>query len=307
MYAVSKLTVKRPGSIERRDFLRWGAAGVVVTALGVPVLAAGTAQASGFTQGLGGRAGHSLFVFTDGDSFVLPVDQVAAGLVTITLFNSDFGSDHQAQVARLRPGASVADFGAAIAARDAGRALGLLAGFGGGPNVVAPGAVQTTYQDLEAGHYVLLCFVPDPGNGIPHFAMGMFAGFDVVGPTPVPAAPRNVTATVTATEAKRFEIPAALRSHSVIRFENHSTDDPHEFTIGQLLRGKTTADVIAWAGSHQGPPPFLAKGGIGALNPGGAAWFKLSLPRGHYVAFCLVPDRGVAHAADGMVSTFTVS
>ena len=307
MSLVGKRVVGSSGSIERRDFLRWSATGVVATALGVPLLTAGTAQASGLTQGLGVRAGRTLYSFTNGDSYVLFVDQVGAGLVTTTLFNTDFGSPHQAQIARLQDGKSVKDFGAAIGMGNVPAALGMLVGFYGGPNVVATGAVQTTYQNLEAGQYILLCFVADPG-GPPHFVMGMFAGFEVVGPTAGLAAPRNVTATVQAADEKKYVIPAALRSHSVIRFENNASKDVHEFTIGQLLPGKTIDQVSTWAGNHQGPPPFMPKGGNGALNPGEAGWFKLSLPRGNYVAFCLVPDdtSGTPHAADGMVSAFTV-
>ena len=35
-----------------------------------------------------------------------------------------------------------------------------------------PGAAQTTTMTLEAGDYVLICFVPY-AQGVPHFARGM--------------------------------------------------------------------------------------------------------------------------------------
>lgn len=293
-----------PPPAQRSPLFRLLAAAAAAVLLSVTV-SAGTAVANESTEG----GHHTLRISSPGERYVLDGHQVSAGLVTTTLHNTDPTSPHQAQIAKLKPGASVADFGAAIAAHNVPKAFGMLAGFYGGPNVVPPGGQQRTQQNLTAGTYVLLCFVPDSMTGAPHFAMGMFAGFDVVGVVDEPDSPHGVSATVLAVDEKRFVIPATLDSGTTIRFQNHAKVDVHEFTIGKLLPGKTRTDVVTWVKTHQGPPPFTFVGGNGALNPGGTGWFKLDVPDGNYVAFCLVPDdlTGVPHAADGMVAAFTVT
>jgi uncharacterized cupredoxin-like copper-binding protein len=44
---------------------------------------------------------------------------------------------------------------------------------------MSPGATNYFEIDLEAGEYVAICFVPDVETGMPHFMMGMIAGFTV--------------------------------------------------------------------------------------------------------------------------------
>ena len=178
--------------------------------------------------------------------------------------------------------------------------------FTGGPNVVPPGGTQTTIQNLDAGDYLLLCFVPDPTTHMPHFAMGMYAPFQVVGPTRHGRV--HASQKVYAVDEMRFVVPDELTSDSIVRFENHAAMDIHEFSIGRLHDGMTADDVQKWAAAPNGPPPFDEAGGAGALSPGGREWFTLDLAPGRYVAFCLVPDEetGVPHAATGMVKEFTV-
>lgn len=44
---------------------------------------------------------------------------------------------------------------------------------------MSQGAVNYLEMDLEAGDYVAICFIPDIETGMPHFLMGMIAGFTV--------------------------------------------------------------------------------------------------------------------------------
>jgi hypothetical protein len=93
-------------------------------------------------------------------------DQIEAGLVAVTLMN-DGHEPHQANVARFKDGKTISDFAAALKQSPA---AGLaLVDFVGGPNTVAPGGIQRVVMRLEAGDYVLLCFVPSP-DGVPHLA-----------------------------------------------------------------------------------------------------------------------------------------
>ncbi|MGZ4641620.1 MAG: hypothetical protein ACXVX8_05815 [Blastococcus sp.] len=274
-------------------------------AVGLLLLTVGTAAATTGHHHHDGESRHSIEITAHDFAYRLSTDRVDAGLVKTSLYN-DGDQPHQAQIAQFKSGKGVADFKALVKAGKLDAVIGLFAGFYGGPNAVLPGRSQTTFQNLPPGHYLVLCFVTDPKTGMPHFAMGMYAPFDAVG------APRNgwldTRQTVAAVDPFRLRIPAALTTHAIVRFENRSTMDVHEFSIGKLHPGKTPADLVAWAKHPTGPPPYDERGGAGALNPGGREWFTLDLRPGHYVAFCLVPDEktGLPHAALGMVKAFTV-
>jgi uncharacterized cupredoxin-like copper-binding protein len=49
----------------------------------------------------------------------------------------------------------------------------------GGVAPMTPGETNYAVLDLAAGDYIAICFVPDAETGMPHFAMGMIAGFTV--------------------------------------------------------------------------------------------------------------------------------
>ena len=42
-----------------------------------------------------------------------------------------------------------------------------------------PGGRGWTTLDLQPGEYALICFVPDPADGVPHVAKGMLRTFVV--------------------------------------------------------------------------------------------------------------------------------
>jgi hypothetical protein len=49
----------------------------------------------------------------------------------------------------------------------------------GGVAPLSPGQTNYAVLELAAGDYLAICFVPDAETGLPHFAMGMIAGFTV--------------------------------------------------------------------------------------------------------------------------------
>ncbi|HYI25651.1 MAG TPA: hypothetical protein VD767_09595 [Thermomicrobiales bacterium] len=49
----------------------------------------------------------------------------------------------------------------------------------GGVAPMSPGYTNYFEADLVAGEYAVICFVPDPETGAPHFALGMIAGISV--------------------------------------------------------------------------------------------------------------------------------
>jgi hypothetical protein len=44
---------------------------------------------------------------------------------------------------------------------------------------MSPGNTNYLLADLPAGNYIAICFIPDMESGMPHFMMGMIAGFTV--------------------------------------------------------------------------------------------------------------------------------
>jgi hypothetical protein len=281
---------------------------VPLAAVLLVVATAGAAGATGHQRHESAHDTRTLDVTARDDYYDLSTTTVASGLVTANLHNEGQQS-HQAQIGRFKPGATIEQFDAAIKATQIPQALALIEGYHGGPNAVQADESQTTFQNLTPGQYLMLCFVPDAMEPhLPHFAMGMYAGFEVVGADPSGTV-RHESGAVYAVDEMRFDIPAPLETGTVVRFENHATKDVHEFTIARLHDGKSVSDVVNWAKTAQGPAPYDDLGGAGALDPQGQEWFTLDLPPGDYIALCLVPDDeppNLPHAANGMVSAFTV-
>lgn len=245
--------------------------------------------------------------------FMFKVDtggRVRAGLVELKLVNHGT-VDHEALLARLHPGVTLARFEKALKA--SGPAAYRLVDFAGGAGAAAAGGSQDTVQALQGGHYAVLCLVAGP-DGIPHVMKGMIAGLTVTGYLPPArlAALRpegHVTGTITAHDMT-YTLPAVIHGHGLYRFTDTDARDTHEFGIIRLGPGVTAADVSAWVRTPAGPPPFTSAGGYGAVPPGHGGWLRLDLAPGRYAAICFVPDDApphAPHAAMGMVVPFTVT
>jgi uncharacterized cupredoxin-like copper-binding protein len=94
-----------------------------------------------------------------------------------------------------------------------------------------------------------------------------------------------------------------------ISFTNTGGQTHHAQLIA-LDEGKTMEDVGAVLASGDLNLPEWAHyaGGGGAIEAGGSTTTVMSLKAGTYVLLCVIPDPadGVAHAAKGMVTSFTV-
>jgi hypothetical protein len=101
-------------------------------------------------------------------------------------FTNDAGQIHEAFIARLQPGKTAAD----LTAWEKNPATSFPAVPMGGITGIEPGAVQSIVVDLEPGRYVLICFVPDAGDGRPHHAHGMVKEIDVPAPGRLASTPR---------------------------------------------------------------------------------------------------------------------
>ena len=238
--------------------------------------------------------------------------EVEAGLVSVTMDNAgEFR--HHAQLFKIDDGTSVDDF---VAGLETGKAFGLGTAHGG-PATVGGGVQTTTIQRLDAGQYVVLCFVTGR-DGVPHYMKGMAFPFTVAGEdagAPDPESDLDVSMVDYQFELAEDSFEAGQHVWKV----TNEGDENHELAILKLPEGMTAdayrammmapADATPDAAATPDPdaPQPTAVGGIKALGPGLSGWVVADLEPGEYVAVCFIPDEnGTSHAMLGMISGFTV-
>lgn len=245
-----------------------------------------------------------------GNEFAFQVPQtVKAGLVRFEFQNTGQQSHHM-QLLKLAEGKTFDDLGQAFATGDVGAALQMVT-FVGGVASVGPGASGNSTHVLAPGKYALVCFVPDPSDGVPHFAKGMIAAIEVTGEAEDVKLPKADT-TVRMVDFAYVMRPELSSGKNTLRIINDG-QQPHELGLVKLAEGKGVQDVLAFFSGQAppGPPPFEEAGGWQASSPGVEGNVEVDLRPGTYLAICLVPDlrvgiEGPPHAALGMVSQFTV-
>ena len=100
---------------------------------------------------------------------------ITAGHHVIRVVTSVNSQPHEFMVARLRPGKSVQDVMAWVA-----NPVGLPPAESiEGVAPMQPGTVAYTAVDFRAGHYVLICLVPDAKDAKPHALHGMIREFTI--------------------------------------------------------------------------------------------------------------------------------
>ena len=237
-------------------------------------------------------------------AFELASDTLTTGDVTLTLDNAG-EQEHQAQILRLKDGKTTEDF--AALADDPSKLTQVVDGYGG-PNGVAPGESFTTTQRLDAGSYLLVCFIPD-ADGQPHVAKGMLTPVTVEGEAPPPV--ETVIDHRIVTKDYDFGLgDDAIIEAGEYEFINDGPQ-PHEVVIYAPAEGKTVEDVMAFfssAAPPEGPPPQVGKGGVAAISPGVRNIADLDLEPGDYVFVCFIPDvaDGAPHFTKGMIQTVSV-
>jgi hypothetical protein len=222
--------------------------------------------------------------------------RVRAGYVDVRIVTSGKVHHHLA-FWHLNAGVTVKRFTRALHSPAGPFALGTAVG----GNAPMPAGRLDTSMHLLPGTVVLADIVDGPTTRI--------ASFEVVGQ---PAFTRPPTAAGTiVNKSFRFVLPARFGQPGVYRFKNVD-QVAHDGVIYSLRDGKTAADLARWfrAGGKGRPPVVFERplGGPGVTGSHWATWFKLpKLAAGRYVLGCFLPDdRGVPHAATGMVAGFEV-
>ncbi len=230
---------------------------------------------------------------------------VKAGPVTFRLVNEGKEMHHLA-IVRLAKGKSMADYMNALKGGGPPPAWAVDVG---GPNASTPnGGVSEGTVKLEPGNYLLVCWIPSPGNPAPHAMKGMVH--------PLKVTPGRSTATEAVADVDirlsdyRFDLSRSLTPGKHLIRVTNDAEQSHELLLVQLPPGKTAADLVRWVddGQKGGPPPGRPMGGAVPLSKGRSMTFPVDLVPGNYGLICFVPDAkdGKPHTAHGMVQDITV-
>lgn len=237
-------------------------------------------------------------------SFVAP-KTVKSGINTFRLVN-DGKELHHLSIMKLEKGKTMADL---MAAMKKPGPLPTWVREVGGPNPALPGSSVEATLALDAGSYVMMCFIPSPGSPMPHVMKGMAAAFTVT-PDASGAADVAADATVHLTDyAFTIDKPLAA-GHRVLKVVNDGPQS-HELVLVELAPGKTIADVGRWVDKDlmKGPPPGKPIGGMAGLSTGRSGSFPVDLKAGKYGLICFAPDAkdGKPHFAHGMSKEIMVA
>jgi len=229
-------------------------------------------------------------------------DSIAPGVTSVRMANQGTQAHHLI-VGRLEPGKTLADLMAFFQANPNGEPPFLT--WRGAAASVAPGDTTGSINDLPAGQYVAICFVPDPADGHPHVSKGMIREFVVAG------TPGKATVPVAEAEIRLKDFAFVGPSFSAGTHTFHVINDgpqTHEIQVVRLNPGATGQEFLAaMAPGATAPPPGSFAGGPGALSPGLDNYWTVTFTPGSYLFVCFVPDTdGAPHLVKGMVHEFTV-
>jgi plastocyanin len=242
-------------------------------------------------------------------AFIAP-ERIAAGTTTFRLVN-DGKEIHQISILKLTNGKTMADYAAAMRAnKPAPWASGV-----GGPNAAGPGETIEATVELEAGSYVMVCWVPSPGALVPHMAQGMIKPLTVTAQGGVAQASASTSSAPTpdvhlelSDYRFKFSKPLTAGKHTI--HVMNTGPQEHEAVIVKLAPGKTMKDFDAWLGTGmKGPAPAEPTPGMSGLAKGRTGTFTTDLTPGRYGIVCWIPDAkdGKPHEMHGMVQEFTVA
>lgn len=253
--------------------------------------------------GPGRPAGPQELVFTAKDFTFTGPDSAAPGLSTIRLVNHGT-QPHHLILGRLDDGKTLQDLQAFMQQNPAGEPPFL--SWRGAANAVEPGDSTGSTADLPAGHYVLICFLPDPTDQQPHANKGMVKELVVAGKAGTAPAPK-VEGEIRLSDYA-FAVPNIAAGSHTFHIVNEGTKT-HEVQLIRLNDGVTSQQYLAaMAPGAKGPPPGAFNGGPGALRPGLDNYWTVTFTPGNYLMVCFVPDAdGVPHVMKGMIRELTIS
>ena len=231
-------------------------------------------------------------------------DTIAPGMTTFRFVNEG-QQEHHLILVRIHEGHTVQELFEFMAANPSG--IPDYVTFVGAANSVQNGGITGSTIDLAEGHYLMVCFIPDPADGMEHVAKGMSRELIVTGPRNEAPAP------VASGEVRMSDYTYAFPVMTAGSHTFHMVNDGPQLHEAQLIRlndGVSAEQFMAaLAPGATDPPPGSMLGGSGALSPGADNWWTISLEPGNYIFLCFVPDvDGTGpHIMKGMVKGFSIA
>jgi hypothetical protein len=201
---------------------------------------------------------------------------------------------HMVAVIQLKPSVTDKQLKQAMLSDDDAAVEKLVTGqgfnIGGMPGLLSGGVSTTNISSLKAGHYGLLCFVPDP-EGVPHIAHGMVKVFDVKGSKSTLKPPTDGVSEIEVSEAGITLPSAGLPKSGWIKVTNTGTG-LRDLTLAGYKDPTATfeqidAEVDAFFETGKfpsGSEPLILNGGVGTLPPGASGYVEVSLDAGRWTA-----------------------
>ena len=240
-------------------------------------------------------SGRPSVTFTATDTTVTAPTEVPSGFVDVHI-HSTGTIGHHLFFARLNDGVTLDEF---LADEDPNAFFTKLTVHGGNGTVAAGEDVSMTL-DLKPGNYFAL---DNPQN-----ENSPTAAFTVVDRHSTASEPK-AKGVVTLGPGMLINVPDDFDATGTWEFVNKDTAEVHEAALVKLAAGADVSDVVEWAQTFDGEPPFDGEfGSMGALGPGQRAWITLEPGApGDYALICFVPGRdGKPHVMKGMVRHVTV-
>jgi hypothetical protein len=243
------------------------------------------------TSGAGAAGSNTLTVKAGEYTYQLK-GSPKGGWTEITFDNAGV-EDHMMAVFKLKKGTTNTQLKKAVLSDD-DSALEKIAAPGGDPfvsgtpNLLSPGNKTTTYTQLPAGTYGMVCFLPAATDGAPHAAHGMFKVFAVSGKSN--AKPPTDGVTEMSLDDSGITAPSSgVPAHGWVKVTNN-TSVPRDLTVAKYASDDATFDQAnAYyneyfsGGKPAGDAPAALDGGVGGIAPGASGYVELDLSNGRYV------------------------
>jgi hypothetical protein len=233
-------------------------------------------------------------------AFEMPAT-VESGLTRVILDNTGGAMGHHAMLLRVNDDATLEDLQAALT-EPSFEPIFAVAASVGGPSA-GPGGSESVIVDLTPGSYIAICAIPDE-QGVPHYALGMQAAFEVTDSDAAAEAPATV-ATVQLMEMMfhGLEETTFAVGPQVWAVENVGAQ-LHELVVLRLAEGVTFDDLMAMMMAppeaspmpemdHASPaaemaPPVTEAGGVAPMNPGFTNFAEFDFQAGERNLFVVV-------------------
>jgi uncharacterized cupredoxin-like copper-binding protein len=177
----------------------------------------------------------------------------------------------------------------------------------GGPNSASAGTTAEGTMTLDAGTYMLVCWVPSP-DGMLHVMKGMIKPLTIT-TRPAGEADAEPAADITMTlDDYTFELSKPITpGRHVIRVENRAPQT-HEVVIARLNPGESAAQALIWINAGQAGVGPAVLGGASGIAKGRHMFITVDFQPGRYALFCFIPDvkDGKPHTNHGMLKELTV-